>query len=417
MMVWFDCEYRNGRLFYDGVDLTALVDDVGTPCYVYSRSRFEANYRAYEESLADIPHLICYSVKANQNLAILKMLANLGSGADILTGGELFKVRKVGIPGDRIIFSGVAKNDSEIREALDYGVLLFNVESEQELDRISEIASRTHRTAGISIRVNPDIDPGTHPKITTGMRENKFGLAPERAMQQYRRAMQLPNLEVRGIEAHIGSQIMQLLPFIDEMKRLLTMVDNLRDEGIPIRYLSTGGGLGAQYRNGEEAPTPQEFCAELIPLLAERDLTWIIEPGRSIAGTAGMLVTRVLYTKDTGFKKFVIVDAGMTELARPMLYDAYHKIIPLREPVAETETVDVVGPICETTDRLAVDREIPVTRQEDLLAFGTAGAYGFVMASNYNARFRPPEVLIENGTYRIIRERENYEDLIRGEIF
>lgn len=416
-MVWFDCEYRNRRLFYDGVDLTALVDQVGTPCYVYSRSRLEANYRAYEECLSNVPHLICYSIKANQNLAILKILADLGSGADILTGGELFKVRKAGIPGERIIFSGVGKTDTEIREALEYGVLLFNVESEQELDRISEIAAKMDRTAGISIRVNPDIDPGTHPKITTGMRENKFGLDPDRAMEQYRRARQLPNLEVRGIEAHIGSQIMQLPPFIDETKRLLAMVDQLRDEGVPIRYLSTGGGLGVQYRNGEHAPSPKQLCAELISLLAERDLTWIIEPGRSIAGTAGLMVTRVLYTKDNGFRKFVIVDAGMTELARPMLYDAYHKIIPLREPDGETETVDVVGPICETTDRLAADREMPVTRQGDLLAFGTAGAYGFVMASNYNARPRPLEVLIENGTYRVIRQRETYQDLIRGETF
>jgi diaminopimelate decarboxylase len=389
---------------------------VGTPFYVYSRSRLEANYRSYEEALAGIDHLVCYAVKANGNLAILEILAGLGAGADIVTGGELFRTRRAGIPGERIIFSGVAKSDAEIREALDYGVLLFNVESAEELDRISQLAVETGKTAGVSVRVNPDIDPGTHPKITTGMKQNKFGIDPERALEQYRRAAELPGVEVRGIEAHIGSQITKLDPFVDEMKRLLALADRLREEGTPVRYLSTGGGLGVQYEDGKPAPVPADLCRELAPMIADRGLTWILEPGRSIAGTAGMMVTKVLYRKDNGFKKFVIVDAGMTDLARPMLYDAYHRIVPVREPAGgETETVDVVGPICETTDRLAVDREMPVAHRGDLLAFGTAGAYGFAMASNYNARTRPPEILIENGDYRVIRERETYEDLIRGE--
>jgi len=414
-MAWFDCEYRDGRIFYDGVDLTALAEEVGTPFYVYSRSRLEANYLSYEDALAGIPHMLCYAVKANGNLSILRILAGLGAGADIVTGGELFRARKAGIPGDRIIFSGVAKSDAEIREALAAGVLLFNIESADELDRISELARETGKTAGISVRVNPDIDPGTHPKITTGMKTNKFGIDPARALEQYRRAAGLPNLEVRGIEAHIGSQITRLGPFVDEMERLLALVDRLRDEGISVRYLSTGGGLGVQYEDDKPAPVPAELCGELRPMIADRGLTWIIEPGRSVAGTAGMLVTRVLYRKDNGFKKFVIVDAGMTDLARPMLYDAYHRIVPVREPDGATEIADVVGPICETTDRLAVDRETPVTRRGDLLAFGTAGAYGFAMASNYNARTRPPEILVENGGFRVIRERETYQDLIRGE--
>jgi len=415
MSVWLDCEYRDGRLYYDGFDLAALAEEVGTPFYVYSRSRLEANYRSYEEALAGIPHLLCYAVKANGNLAILKTLAGLGAGADIVTGGELYRAKKAGIPAGRIIFSGVAKSDAEIRDALDYGILLFNVESAEELDRIAELAQEAGKTAGVSIRVNPDIDPGTHPKITTGMRKNKFGIDPERAFEQYRRAAELSGVDVRGIEAHIGSQITRLEPFVDVMKRLLALADRLAAEGFPVRYLSTGGGLGVQYKDDEPAPLPRELCRKLIPMLSERDLTWIIEPGRSIVATAGMMVARVLYRKDNGFKKFIIVDAGMNDLARPALYDAYHKIIPVRQPAGETETADVVGPICEPSDRLAVDREMPVARRGDLLALATAGAYGFAMASNYNARTRPPEVMIENGTGRVIRRRETHEDLIRGE--
>jgi diaminopimelate decarboxylase len=413
--MWHDLQYRQGSLYYDGADLSAIAQKHGTPLFVYSRTRLESNYRLFEEAFGETPHVICYAVKANSSLGVLKTLANLGSGADVVSGGEIVRAGRAGIPANRIIYSGVGKTDDEIDLAIDQDILLFNVESQQELERVNALAGKRGKKAGLSIRVNPDIDAKTHPKITTGMQENKFGIPAEEVIEIYTRAKAMPNIEIRGIEAHIGSQIADLRPFNDMAERLRSLWNRLQDLGIDIRYVSLGGGLGIPYRPEAVFPSPKEYAATVLPHFRGAEVTLLVEPGRFIVGNAGVFLTRVLYTKQNGAKNFVIVDGAMNDFPRPMLYDAHHTVYPVQEPGEETEVADIVGPICETTDRLAKSREIPVAKSGDLLAFTSAGAYCFSMSSNYNSRPRPAEIMIEKGALRVIRKRETTEDLMRGE--
>lgn len=411
---WPALEYRWGELHFEDVRLSQLAEACGTPAYIYSRRVLCDNYRAYEQALEGRPHLVCYAMKANGNLALLRILAELGAGLDIVSGGELYRARRAGVPADRIIFSGVSKTDREIEEALTAGILMFNVESAQELSVIADIAGRLGKVARIALRVNPDIDPGTHPKITTGMKTNKFGIDVAEVHDLYLDAARDPRLSVVGIQAHIGSQITSRRPHHDACERLCALLDKLRAEGVVIRYLSLGGGLGITYHD-EQPPEIGAFVADLCAIVGDRDVTLIMEPGRSLVGHAGVLLSRVLYTKSNDCKNFVMMDAGMTDLIRPSIYDAYHPILPLRENNRPPQLVDVVGPICESTDVLARNRHLPQPRRGDVLAILCAGAYGFCMASNYNDHPRPCEILIEGDRWRLVRARETYEDLVRGE--
>lgn len=411
---WPGLTYRSGELYFEDARLADLAETYGTPAYVYSAQVLRDNYLAYDRAFGTRDHLVCYAMKANGNLALLALLAELGAGVDIVSGGELFRARRAGIPADRIIFSGVAKSDAEMREALSAGILLFNVESAEELAVLAEIAGSLGQVAPIALRVNPDIDPGTHPKITTGMKVNKFGIDVAEVLRLYRQAAGDPRLAVVGIQAHIGSQITSRRPHHDACERLCRLVDQLAGEGIALRLLSLGGGLGITYRD-ETPPGIGEFVADLCALVGERGLKLIVEPGRSLVGAAGLLLSRVLFTKSNDAKNFVMIDAGMTDLVRPSIYDAYHHILPLLENHREPRVVDVVGPICESTDVMARDRALPALARGDLLAILSAGAYGFSMASNYNDHPRPCEILVDGGRVRLIRRRESYEDLVRGE--
>ncbi len=411
---WPALEYRTGRLYFENVDLDVVARAHGTPAYVYSSRVLADNFAAYDTAFGGRPHLLCYAMKANGNLSILSLFAGMGAGLDIVSGGELYRARKAGVPADRIIFSGVSKTDREIEEALAAGILMFNVESAQELSVIAEIAGRLGKVAPIALRVNPDIDPGTHPKITTGMKSNKFGIDVAEVHELYLHASRDARLAVVGIQAHIGSQITSRRPHHDACERLCALWDRLRAEGVHIRYLSLGGGLGITYHE-ETPPEIGAFVADLCAIVGKRDVTLIMEPGRSLVGNAGVLLTRVLYTKSNPIKNFVMVDAGMTDLVRPSIYDAYHHILPLLENSRPHKIVDVVGPICESTDVMARNRELPEPRRGDLLAILSAGAYGFSMASNYNDHRRPCEILVEGDRFRVIRRREGYEDLVRGE--
>jgi diaminopimelate decarboxylase len=361
-----------------------------------------------------MPHLTCYSVKANGNLAILALLAGLGGGADIVSGGELFRARQAGIPPDRIVYSGVGKTQAEIDYALREGILMFNIESTQELEAINNRAALLGGTARIALRVNPDIDPQTHPYISTGLKKNKFGIDIERALAAYEHARELKNIEISGIDCHIGSQLTEIAPFIEALRRLKLLIGRLEKTGIRIQCLDLGGGLGIPYHE-EEPPHPSEYARAVVQELGGLPCRLILEPGRVIVGNAGVLLTRVLYTKKTDSKEFVIVDAGMNDLIRPSLYGSYHEIRPVSSIQRESRIVDVVGPICESSDFLAREREIPAAEPGELLAVMSAGAYGFSMASNYNARTRVPEVLVDGGRYYVTRKRESWEDLTRGE--
>lgn len=407
-------EIRDGRLLWSGQDLTEVAESVGTPCYVYNRAVIEDNYRAYDEHLADIPHLICYAMKANSSMAVLKVLADAGSSVDVVSGGELFRAQKAGLPLKKAIFSSVGKGMDELREAVRAQILFFNIEAAEELDLLEQIAKEEGTIAGVSVRINPDIDPGTHPYISTGLEMNKFGLIPEQAMDVYRRAVRMPHLKVLGIQAHIGSQICSIQPFLDSLDRLLFLRDSLESEGISLTYLSVGGGLGIQY-NDENPPTPGEFADALAKRMQGTGLTLIMEPGRSIVGPAGVLLTRVLYCKQTPRKRFVIVDGAMNDLVRPSLYKSYHRILPVVLREGAFAKVDVVGPVCETGDFLAQDREMPPVKPNDLLVVCDAGAYGYTMSSNYNSRPKLPEVLIDKDGFRTVRTRQTYEDLVAGE--
>lgn len=406
--------YIGNELYAEDVPVNDLIRTYGTPLYVYSYRTLERHYRAYADAFKDFPHIICYAAKANSNGAILRALGRLGSGADVVSAGELYRVLKAGIPARKIVYAGVGKTDEEITYAIKKGILMFNIESDQELFRINELAGSLSRRAPIALRINPDIDPETHPYISTGLKKNKFGIPIEDALQYYREAKRMKNIRIMGVHKHIGSQITQVRPFVDALERVLVLVDSLTAEGIDIRYLDLGGGLGIRY-NEEDPPHPREFARALKKLLRKRTFTIILEPGRSIVGNAGILLTKVLYTKKGVDREFLIVDAGMNDLMRPTLYDAYHHIIPVQKRRRRKTVADVVGPICESGDFLARQREMPAVRQGEYLAVMSAGAYGFSMSSNYNSRPRPAEVLVNGKDHYLIRKRETMRDLMRGE--
>lgn len=407
-------EHRNGSLHAEDVSVSAIADRIDTPFYLYSHQALADNFRAFDGAFNGMPHLTCFAVKANSNLAVLSLFAKEGGGADIVSGGELFRALKAGIPADRIVFAGVGKKRSEIQAALEAGIRMFNVESREELVAINEVAGKMGAKAPIALRVNPDIDPKTHPYISTGLRKYKFGIAIEEALEHYREARTLGNLSLVGIHHHIGSQLTEVQPFADALARIVDLVRSLRAEGIDIRQIDIGGGLGIVYKD-ETPPHPDELAGAVLPLLDGLGCTLVLEPGRALVGNAGILVTRVLYVKRSGGKTFVIVDAAMNDLTRPSLYGAYHAIVPVRERGGRPVKADIVGPICESGDFLAKDREIPPVSSGDLLAVMSAGAYGFTMSSNYNSRPRVPEVMVRGDRFFVVRERETLDDLVRGE--
>ena len=406
--------YRDGHLQAEGVDLAEIAAQIGTPCYVYSRATLERHWRVFDEALGTHPHLICYAVKANSSLAVLQVLARLGSGFDIVSEGELARVLRAGGNPSRIVFSGVGKRASEMRAALEAGIRCFNVESEPELQRLNEVAGESGDVAPVSLRVNPDVDAGTHPYISTGLRDNKFGIDVDIALDTFRRAADLPNLEVTGIDCHIGSQLTDITPFVDALERVLLLVDRLQEDGITLQHIDLGGGLGIQYEQQDHPPLPDAYALELLAHLNGRPQQLLLEPGRAIAGNAGILLTRVEYLKHTQHKNFAIVDAAMNDLQRPALYNAWHEIVPVQPREGDTTSYDVVGPVCETGDFLGKQRELALAGG-DLLAVRSAGAYGFTMSSNYNSRPRAAEVMVDGDQLHVIRERESIDDLYRGE--
>lgn len=407
--------YQGDALFAEDVAVSQLAEQYGTPLYVYSRKALENHYNAYCEALAEKDALICYAVKANSNLAVLNVLARQGAGFDIVSVGELERVLSAGGDPAKVIFSGVGKQASEMRRALQVGIKCFNVESEAELDRLNEVAGELGVKAPISLRVNPDVDAKTHPYISTGLKENKFGISIDRAEAVYQKAAGLPNLNIQGVDCHIGSQLTETRPFLDALDRLLVLIDRLAEQNITIEHLDLGGGLGVQY-DDETPPAPGDYVRLVLERLGERALTLIMEPGRSIAANAGILVTQVEYLKPTEAKNFAIVDAAMNDLLRPSLYSAWQAIVPVVKPAADkaVQTYDLVGPICETGDFIGKDRELAI-EQGDLLAVRSAGAYGFAMSSNYNSRNRVAEVMVEGKQSHLVRRRETFEQQIAGE--
>ena len=408
-------EYREHALHCDGVALAEIAARVGTPCYVYSASTILEKFRAYDEAFDDVPHTICYAMKANGNLAILRLLAQAGAGFDIVSGGELYRVLKAGGDPEKIVFSGVGKTAGEIDEALIAGICSFNCESEPELSLIDALAYRRRVKARIALRVNPDVEADTHHYISTGRLAHKFGIDIDEAEAVYERARQHPNLLLEGVSCHIGSQLMDADAVMQATDKVIGLVDRLRAGGFEIKHVDLGGGLGVAYRPEETTPAIRDFVHQLKLRVQGRGLHVMVEPGRSIVAAAGVLLAKTLYRKRNAEKEFIIVDAAMNDLIRPALYSAFHEIIPLRERTGPMLRADVVGPVCETGDFLARDRDLPEVLPGDVLAVCTAGAYGFVQSSTYNARRRPAEVLVEGDTWRVIRERETYEDLIRGE--
>ena len=408
-------EYRNGELWAEGVRIKELADRFGTPLYVYSKRTLERHYNAFDTALAELEHLTCFSVKANSNVSLLRLLGGLGAGVDIVSGGELHRALTAGIDPQKIVFSGVGKQEHEIREALKADILMFNVESAQELKHIGRIAAAVNTPARISIRINPDVDAKTHPYISTGLKKNKFGLDMLEATGAYLLAKETPFVEPVGMDCHIGSQLTQIGPFVEALKKLLSFADRLQSSGVDIRYLDLGGGLGITY-NEESPPLPAELGRAIADTIDDRTLTVILEPGRAIAGNAGILATRVLYTKKTSAKNFVIVDAAMNDLVRPSLYGAFHRIGEVVPKDRKEIVVDVVGPICESSDFLAQDRRLPTMEPGEYLAVFSAGAYGFTMSSQYNSRPRAAEVIVDGDQATLARRRETYADLIALEI-
>jgi diaminopimelate decarboxylase len=406
--------YQNHELYCENVPVATIAAEIGTPFYLYSTATLSQHFTAFDSPFSSIPHISCFAVKSCSNLAILRLFASLGGGADIVSGGELFRALQAGVPAEKIVYSGVGKTREEIDYALRSNILQFNVESEQELEVIQKVAAEHGKVAPVSFRVNPDVDPKTHAYISTGLAKNKFGIPIDDALAVYELATQMPNIKIQGVSCHIGSQLTQVSPFIESLQKLKLFIKRLQEKGITISHLDLGGGLGIQYEK-ETPPHPNEYAAAITKELGELNCTLIFEPGRVIVGNAGIMVTRVHYTKQAPAKKFIIVDAGMNDLARPSLYDAYHAILPVNESTLELEVADVVGPICETGDFLAQDRKIPVSKPGDLLAVMSAGAYGFSMASNYNSRPRAAEILVSGEQFFLIRERETYETLIQGE--
>jgi diaminopimelate decarboxylase len=409
--------YRDGRLWAEDVDLAEHIRQWGTPCYVYSRATLERHWHAFDQALSSIAHLVCYAVKANSNLAVLNVLARLGSGFDIVSVGELERVLAAGGDAAKVVFSGVGKRRDEIERALEAGIRCFNVESIPELELINEIAATHGTRAPVSLRVNPDVDARTHPYISTGLKENKFGISIDEALDAYQRAVEAGCIDVHGIDCHIGSQLTEIAPFVDALDRVLALVDRLAEKGIELKHLDMGGGLGIRYRD-EEPPQPAEHAAALVERLQGHELEILIEPGRAIAGNAGILLTEVLFLKHNQDKNFAVVDAAMNDLMRPALYDAWQEIIPLvqRQDAAagSARNYDVVGPVCETGDFLGKDRKLLI-EQGDVLAVRSSGAYGFSMSSNYNTRPRAAEIMVDGKTATIVRERETLPRLMQGE--
>lgn len=407
-------QYQGNELYCEEVAVKDIAAQVGTPFYLYSHATLQRHMQAFTSAFASVPHIVCYSIKANSNLSVLKTFVNLGAGFDMVSGGELFRSQQVGCDPKKIVYSGVGKTEPEIEAALKAGILMFNVESPQELETIDRVAGRLGQKAGIAIRVNPDVDPQTHPYISTGMKKAKFGINIAQALADYRRAAAMPNLEVIGVDCHIGSQLTKLSPFVDAIKKVRELVESLQQEGFAIKYLDLGGGLGITY-DDETPPSPVDYANAVIEATKGLNVTLIFEPGRMIVGNAGILVAKVLYVKEGEAKNFVIVDAAMNDLTRPALYGSYQGIMPVDRSTTERMVADVVGPICESGDFLAQDRDLPVFKQNELLAVSSAGAYGFTMASNYNSRPRTPEVMVKGDQILVIRQRETYQDLIKGE--
>ncbi len=407
-------QYRNGELYAEEVPVSSIVKTVGTPCYLYSHATLLQHFRAFDGAFEGIPHLVCFSMKSNSSQAVLRLFSNEGGGADIVSGGELYRALAAGVHPGKIVYSGVGKTREEMSYAIRSGILLFAAESSQEIARLNDVAGVEGVKTPVAIRVNPDIDPKTHPYISTGMRENKFGIPMDRAFGEYIRAAGMKNLAVCGVSCHIGSQLTRISPFIEALRRLKDLIGRLAGEGIRIRYLDLGGGLGITY-DQETPPAPKEYAAAIKKELDTDDLLLLLEPGRVIAGNAGILVARVLYTKATEAKTFFVVDAAMNDLIRPSLYGSFHRIQPVQERGGSSVKADVVGPICESGDFLAKDRDLAPYEPGDLMAVMSAGAYGFSMSSSYNSRPRAAEVMARGDRFEIIRERESYEDLIRGE--
>ncbi len=406
-------QHKDGILYCEEVPVEEIAREVETPFYLYSYRTLVRHFQAFDAAFSKVPHVICYSAKANSNVAVLRTFINLGSGVDVVSGGELFRALHAGADPAKIVYSGVGKREDEIRYALQEGILMFNVESYQEIHHINGIASTMGIQAPIALRVNPDIDPKTHPYIATGIKEAKFGIAIDQAVAWYQEAKELPHLAIRGVSCHLGSQLTEIGPFVEALKLVKELVQKLRAEGIEMEYIDLGGGLGITYHQ-EEPPHPQEYADAIMAEARDLPCTFIFEPGRVIVGNAGILVARVLYTKE-GKKNFVVVDAAMNDLVRPTLYGSYQEIVPVRENKRGEMVADMVGPICESGDFLARDRLMPRLEPGDLVAVMSAGAYGFVMSSNYNSRPRVPEVLVKDNAFHLIREREQYADLIRGE--
>jgi diaminopimelate decarboxylase len=406
--------YQNGELFAEQVPLRQIAESHGTPCYVYSRATLERHWHAFDNAFGEHPHLICYAVKANSNLAVLNLFARLGSGFDIVSVGELERVITAGGDPSKVLFSGLGKRPDEMRRALEVGIRCFNIESVPELERLNQVAAEMNLQAPISIRVNPDVDAKTHPYISTGLKENKFGIDINQATEVYRQATAMSNLQVMGVDCHIGSQLTELEPFLDALDRVLLLVDQLAEDGIVIKHLDLGGGLGIRYAD-EQPPQPAEYADALYQRLADRDLEIYLEPGRAIAGNAGVLLTRVEFLKPTAAKNFAVVDAAMNDLLRPALYQAWQEIIPVvQSGEGEAASYDLVGPVCETGDFIGKERQLNLTAGE-LLAVRSSGAYGFTMSSNYNSRPRAAEVMVDDEQFHLVRRRELVEDLYRGE--
>jgi diaminopimelate decarboxylase len=405
--------YQNDSLFAEDCDVAKLAKTHGTPLYIYSRATLERHWHAFNNAVADHPHLICYAVKANSNLAVLNVLARLGSGFDIVSGGELSRVLQAGGDPKKVVFSGVGKTVAEMEQALNIGIYCFNVESSAELEQLNDVAGRLGKVAPVSLRINPDVDAGTHPYISTGLKENKFGIAMDEADTVFARAAELAHLHVKGVDCHIGSQLTEIKPFLDAMDRMLALIDRLGEEGIKIEHFDVGGGLGVTY-NSETPPHPDKYAAALLDRLNGRKLTLIFEPGRAIAANAGIFVTQVLYLKENSDKRFAIVDGAMNDLIRPALYSAWQNIIPVQQNDAPTFAYDIVGPVCETGDFLGKDRQLAV-KAGDLLAVRSSGAYGFVMASNYNSRPRVAEIMVDGSDDFVVRQRETLQQLWQGE--
>ena len=406
--------YKNDELFCEEVPAESIAEQVGTPLYLYSWATIVRHFRIFKDAFNGLKHLICFSVKSNSNIAILNTIASEGGGADIVSGGELYRALRAGISPDKIVYSGVGKTPDDIEMALKSNILMFNIESEQELQTINDVAEKTGNRARIAVRINPDVEPNTHPYIVTGFNENKFGIQIDNALPIYELAKSLKYVDIKGISCHIGSQLTEISPFIDALLKLRELAQKIKKMGISLEFLDLGGGLGITY-DTESPPHPSEYAGAIKKIVGKDEFTLILEPGRVIVGNAGILIARVIYTKITPNKKFIIVDAGMNDLIRPSLYNSYHSVMPIKKTSGETIVADLVGPICETGDFLAKDRVMPSFKQGDLVALMSAGAYGFSMASNYNSRPRPAEILVKGNEFSLIRSRETLDDLMRGE--